>query len=76
MPKDTAMTALSRLMTDHPRSVDESYFEHMRFAAGFGFALLAAAGAALVHAVLPFCFEKTASRKIAALYQRTHNRGS
>lgn len=70
------MTALNRLMTDHPSSVNESYFEHMRFAAGFGFALLGAAGAAFVHALLPFCFEKTASGKIAVLYQRTCNRGS
>lgn len=70
------MTALIRLMTNHPRSVNESYFEHMRFAGGFGFALLAAAGAAFIHALLPFCCEKTASAKIAALYQRTSDRGS
>ncbi len=70
------MTTLIRLMTNHPRSVNESYIEHMRFAGGFGLALLSAAGAAFAHALLPFCFEKTASDKIAALYQRTRNRGS
>ena len=37
--------------------------------------LFGAAFAALVHAVLPFAFERTASRKVAALYARTHNRG-
>ena len=37
--------------------------------------LFAAALAALVHAVLPFMFEKTASTIVAGLYQRIHNRG-
>ena len=36
--------------------------------------LFLAAGAALVHAVLPFCFEKTASGMINAMHHRMHNR--
>ena len=67
--------AFNTLFIAHPASVDETYFEHMRFAGGFAVTLLAAAGAAFVHAILPFCFEKTASRMIARLYERTHNRG-
>ena len=70
------MTALTRLFSEHPHSVDETYFEHMRFAATFSATLLAAAFCAIVHAVLPFLFEKTASRMVARLYQRTHNRGA
>jgi ribosomal protein L36 len=35
-----------------------------------------AAGAALVHAFLPFLFETTASRIVRELYERTNNRGS
>lgn len=66
---------LNRLFLDHPRSVDESYAQHARFAAGFALRLFAAAFAATVHAVLPFMFEKTASRIVADLYQRTHTRG-
>lgn len=69
------MTNLAKLFTDHPHSVDETYFEHMRFAGGFAGTLLLAAGAALVHALLPFLFEKTASKMVAKLYARTHNRG-
>ena len=38
-------------------------------------AAFAAAGAALVHALIPCLFEKTASGIIAKLYARTHNRG-
>jgi hypothetical protein len=64
-----------RLFLDHPRSVNETYLQHAAFAGRFSLALFGAAFAALVHAVLPFAFERTASRKVAALYARTHNRG-
>jgi hypothetical protein len=67
---------IQRLFMTHPNSVDETYGEHARFAFGFSLRLFAAAGAALVHAVLPFAFEKTASRIVADLYQRTHKRGT
>jgi len=68
-------TRIIRLFTDHPASVDETYFEHMAFAAGFSAKLFAAAFAAMIHALLPFLFEKTASGIIRTLYERTHNRG-
>ncbi|MGB3316342.1 MAG: DUF6356 family protein [Albidovulum sp.] len=66
---------IAKLFTDHPASVDESYLEHAAFASRFSLALFGAAFAALVHALLPFMFEKTASRTVARLYTRTHNRG-
>ena len=66
---------VTRLFLAHPHSVDESYIEHMLFALRFALMLLAAGGAALVHAVLPCAFEKTASRIVADLYDRTQNRG-
>ncbi|MCG6904918.1 MAG: DUF6356 family protein [Rhodobacter sp.] len=67
---------IDRVFLSHPASVDETYGEHARFAAGFSLQLFAAAGAALVHAVIPCLFEKTASRIIARLYARTCNRGA
>lgn len=66
---------LGKLFLDHPRSVNESYLEHAAFAGRFSLALFAAGCAALVHALLPFCFERTASKAVARLYARTHNRG-
>ena len=66
---------LKTLFLSHPAAVGESYFEHAVFAARFALLLFAAAGAALVHAVLPFAFERTASTIVARLYERTHNRG-
>jgi hypothetical protein len=65
----------ARIFLDHPAKVEESYFEHMLFALKFAGLLFVAAGAALVHAVIPCLFEKTASRIIKTLYERTHNRG-
>ena len=59
------------LFTRHPNSVGETYFEHLGVALGFAGTLLAAAAICAVHAVLPFAIEKTASRMIADLYQRT-----
>jgi hypothetical protein len=67
---------LTRLFTAHPETVGESYFGHMAFAAWFASRLAAAAGAAVIHAFLPFLFETTASRIVRELAERTHNRGS
>lgn len=66
---------LAKLFTDHPATVGESYFGHMAFAAWFASRLFMAAGAALVHALLPFLFETTASSIVRELYERTHARG-
>ncbi len=70
------MTArIVQLFNDHPATVGESYFGHMAFAAWFSSRLALAAGAAIVHAFLPFLFETTASRIVRELAERTHNRG-
>jgi Family of unknown function (DUF6356) len=42
-----------RLFLAHPASVNESYLQHQRVALSFALPLLAAALAALVHAVVP-----------------------
>ncbi len=68
-------TRIAKLFTDHPAAVDETYFGHMAFAAWFSSRLMMAAGAALVHAFLPFLFETTASRIVRELSERMHNRG-
>lgn len=70
------ITRLLRPMTGHPASVGETYLEHFLFAARFGLLLLAAAIAAMIHALFPFMFEKTASRIVGHLYVRTRFRGS
>lgn len=67
---------IERVFLEHPRSVDETYLEHARFAGGFSLKLFAAAFCALIHAIIPAAFEKTASRMIAEMYAKTSNRGS
>lgn len=60
--------------TAHPASVNETYLQHARVALGFSGTLFLAALAALVHAVLPFLFAATASRRVRALHARLEAR--
>jgi Family of unknown function (DUF6356) len=62
--------ALSELFTEHPASVGETYGEHMSRAAGFGVRMMLGGLACMVHAVLPFLFERTGSRAITELNDR------
>ena len=62
------------LFLDHPATVNESYFGHMRFALGFSFWLAVAAGAALLHAFIPAVCETTASRIRRRLHARIEAR--
>jgi hypothetical protein len=59
---------LKQHFTEHPASVDETYFEHFKVAAHFARCLTIAAGAAAVHAVVPSMCTKTASERICALH--------
>ncbi len=61
---------IHRLFTEHPRSVDESYLQHLAAALGFSVRLALAALACLVHAFLPFLFVKTGSAMITLLHDR------
>ncbi len=66
---------MTRIFLAHPRSVDENYLQHARFAAGISARLALAAGAAALHAVIPALCARTASRLIADLHDKTHARG-
>jgi len=55
------MKHLTRLFTEHPASVGESYTGHMRSALRYAGLLTCCAVAAAVHSVLPFLFQSTAS---------------
>lgn len=68
------MQIVRRLFVEHPASVEESYFEHMRFAGRFSAKLCMAGAAALIHALIPGLFEKTAGNIICQLHHRIHNR--
>ena len=53
--------------TKHPKSVNETYFEHMWCACKFFVKLQLLSFAALVHSVFPFLFQTTASRGVKKL---------
>lgn len=63
-----------RIFLAHPATVDETFLQHMAFALGFAASLFAAAAAALVHAIIPCLFEKTAGNIIRRLHARIENR--
>jgi hypothetical protein len=61
---------IDRWFLAHPATVDETYFQHMRFAGGFAFWLVVAGGAALAHAAIPAVCETTAGRILRKLVAR------
>lgn len=65
---------MRRLFLDHPRSIGETYGEHLRQAAGFGGLMVWGGLACLIHALLPFLFERTASRCVSELHGRMSGR--
>ena len=65
---------IATLFLDHPATVNETYFQHMRFAFTFAFWLGTAALAALVHAIIPALCETTASRILRRLHARIEAR--
>jgi Family of unknown function (DUF6356) len=64
------LAMFKKLFVDHPASVGESYFEHMGVAFSFGFKMLGAAFACMIHGLVPGLFKSTGSQAISCLYER------
>ena len=62
--------SLRTLFTEHPKSVGESYFEHMGMAFSFSGRMLLAGLACFVHGLFPFLCVKTGSMAITELHSR------
>jgi hypothetical protein len=60
---------ISKLFTEHPAAVGESYFGHLLAASSFGSRMVVAGIACMVHALLPFLFVDTGSRAVAELHE-------
>lgn len=65
---------IDRIFLKHPRSVDEGYWQHFAFALSFAVKLFVAGFAALVHALIPCIFEKTASQAITRMHDKIAKR--
>ena len=61
---------MKELFTDHLETVGETYGQHFTHALSFSFAMFFASLACLVHAFLPFLFERTGSSMITRLHDR------
>jgi len=59
---------ITKLFTEHPASVGETYGEHLAMATGFGTRMILGGIACLLHGIFPFLFVKTGSQQIAALH--------
>ena len=61
---------MKNIFTDHPKSIGESYFQHLYFAFLFGLNMIIGGLACIIHAFLPFLFKKTGSD---VLIKMTHH---
>lgn len=61
---------IDRYFREHPRSIDETYLQHLRAASWFAATMMVAGLACFVHALIPHLFQKTGSAAI----ERLHNR--
>ena len=64
------MSAFNRLFTDHPETVNETYWQHLWAAAGFGFRMIWGGIVCLVHALVPGAFATAGSDMICELHER------
>jgi hypothetical protein len=55
---------------DHPKSVGETYWQHLRAAMSFAWPLAVAAFCVVVHAIAPALFTRTASGIVSDLNRR------
>lgn len=63
--------------TAHPRSVNETYRQHLGFALLFGIKMMSGGVAAMLHAIFPFLFVATAGKlcdELQAMRQNTPGR--
>jgi hypothetical protein len=60
---------LDRWFLAHPRSINESYLEHLAHALKFSGSLIMAGLACFAHALVPGLFERTGSTMVKQLHQ-------
>jgi hypothetical protein len=59
---------LTRLFTEHPKSVGETYGQHLATALAFGVRMVLAGSACMLHGIFPFLFVKTGSNTVRHLH--------
>ena len=64
------MSFWSKLFTEHPASVNETYFQHFASSASFGLRMIGGGLVCFVHALLPGVLCTKASSTIGDLHER------
>jgi hypothetical protein len=62
--------SIFRSFSAHPRSVGESYLEHLESASFFGSRMIVAGMACMLHGLFPFLFVTTGSKTVKHLHER------
>jgi len=70
------MALVQKIFLDHPRSVGETYYQHLGCAARYGFRLTGAGLACLIHALAPALFKDTASGVVIGMSRELLERRS
>ena len=65
---------MNNIFTKHPKSVGETYLQHLYHAMSFSCLLFSLSLKALVHAVLPFCYVTAVSNKVKSLSDEMQKR--
>ena len=55
------MKRIIDLFTEHPKSMNETYLQHLLCASTYGVRMVFVGVAAIIHAIFPFLFETTTS---------------
>ena len=76
MSSNSSVQGFLKTCRDHPAQVNETYFEHMCFAASMAGRLFKAGAAALLHSIVPGWCETTASREICAMHDEITQRNA
>lgn len=59
---------MKKLFTSHPKSIGETYTQHLQIASISGVKLVIAGFACIVHSIFPFLFVHTASKTVKEIH--------
>ena len=65
---------MNNIFTKHPKEVGETYLQHLYQAMSFSCLLFSLSLKALVHALLPFCYETAVSDRVKTLSEGMQKR--
>ncbi len=69
------MSGLKRLFCEHPGTANETYFEHLLFACGFGLRMIFGGLACIIHGIFPFLCVWTGSQSVCDLHEQLASNG-